>query len=277
MSEKELTVELRNAVPTEATVHTGRSRWLSLRGLDAAKAGIGLYIVGMLTSGIYYARFHILALDFTRIQSIVVGVYLIALYLALPAAFVWCAAQFSAWKAVRMLISVALLVALDAGLAVLLKYSIRGRTMVVLSTLVFQLILFLDWKTMAASLRHRRFDVEMLHQPTRERLVALGILICLHFSLFWFPRIPGNFAGGMPVQVQVFTLTPGLPDSRFAATKDKPQINSQMDSYALWLLYQTDTDVYLLDSLPAGGTLIDDDVMRITQEQVIRMDYNTAP
>jgi hypothetical protein len=31
---------------------------------------------------IYYARFHILALDFTRIQSIVVGVYLIALYLA---------------------------------------------------------------------------------------------------------------------------------------------------------------------------------------------------
>jgi hypothetical protein len=50
-----------------------------------------------------------------------------------------------------------------------------------------------------------------------------------------------------------------------------------MDSYALWLLYQTDTDVYLLDSLPANGTLIDDDVMRITQDQVIRMDYNTAP
>jgi len=69
----------------------------------------------------------------------------------------------------------------------------------------------------------------------------------------------------------------GLPDSRFASTKDKPQINSQMDSYSLWLLYQTDTDVYLLDSLPADGTLIDDDVMRITQDQVIRMDYNTAP
>jgi len=32
----------------------------------------------------------------------------------------------------------------------------------------------------------------------------------------------------------------------------------------------------LLDSLP-GETLIDDDVMRITQDQVIRMDYNTAP
>ena len=66
-------------------------------------------------------------------------------------------------------------------------------------------------------------------------------------------------------------------DSRFAATKNKPQINSQMDSYALWLLYQTDTDVYLLDSLPTSDTIIDDDVMRITQGQVIRMDYNTAP
>lgn len=277
MPEAELNAESRKAAPIGAAAHAGQNRWLSLRGLDAAKAGLALYIMGMLTSGIYYARFHILALDFTRIQSIVVGVYLIALYLALPAAFIWCSAQFSALKLVRLLISLALLAALDVGLAVLLKYSSRGRNMVALTTLVLQLILFLDWKTLGASLRRHRFEFSLLHQPTRERLVALGLLICLHFSLFWFPRIPGNFAGGLPVQVQVFTATPGLPDSRFVATKDKPQINSQMDSYALWLLYQTDTDVYLLDSLPAGGTLIDDDVMRITQDQVIRMDYNTAP
>jgi hypothetical protein len=277
MPEAELNPELRKAAPKGGEAHGGKNRWLSLRGLDAAKAGLALYVVGMLTSGIYYARFHILALDFTRIQSIVVGVYLIALYLALPAAFIWCGAQFSALKPVRLLISLALLAALDVGLAVLLKYSSRGRTMVALTTLALQLILFLDWKKLGTSLRRRRLDLSTLHQPTRERLVALGLLVCLHFSLFWFPRIPGNFAGGLPVQVQVFTATPGLPDSRFAATKDKPQINSQMDSYALWLLYQTDTDVYLLDSLPAGGTLIDDDVMRITQDQVIRMDYNTAP
>src|ERR1700679_4357919 len=74
----------------EPAAHTGVHRWLNLRGLDAAKAGLALYIVGMVTSGIYYARFHILALDFTRIQSIVVGVYLIALYLAAPAGAVWC-------------------------------------------------------------------------------------------------------------------------------------------------------------------------------------------
>lgn len=260
-----------------APARTGSSRWLSLRGLDAAKAGLMLYVLGMLTSGLYYARFHVLALDFTRIQSIVVGIYLIALYLALPAGFVWCAAQFSALKPIRLLISLALLAAMDTGLAVLLKYRGRDLAMVALTTLAFQLVLFVDWKSLLDCLRERKLTLQLLHQPTRERLVALGILICLHFSLFWFPRIPGNFAGGMPVQVQVFTLTPGLPDSRFAATKDKPQINSQMDSYALWLLYQTDTDVYLLDSLPANGTLIDDDVMRITQDQVIRMDYNTAP
>jgi hypothetical protein len=251
-----------------APARTGSSRWLSLRGLD---------VLGMLTSGLYYARFHVLALDFTRIQSIVVGIYLIALYLALPAGFVWCAAQFSALKPVRLLISLALLAAMETGLAVLLKYRGRDLAIVALTTLAFQLVLFVDWKTLLACVRERKLVLQLLHQPTRERLVALGILICLHFSLFWFPRIPGNFAGGLPVPVQVFTATPGLADSRFVATKDKPQINSQMDSYALWLLYQTDTDVYLLDSLPANGTLIDDDVMRITQDQVIRMDYNTAP
>jgi hypothetical protein len=260
-----------------APARTGSSRWLSLRGLDAAKAGLMLYVLGMLTSGLYYARFHVLALDFTRIQSIVVGIYLIALYLALPAGFVWCAAQFSALKPVRLLISLALLAAMETGLAVLLKYRGRDLAIVALTTLAFQLVLFVDWKTLLACVRERKLVLQLLHQPTRERLVALGILICLHFSLFWFPRIPGNFAGGLPVPVQVFTATPGLADSRFVATKDKPQINSQMDSYALWLLYQTDTDVYLLDSLPANGTLIDDDVMRITQDQVIRMDYNTAP
>ena len=259
-----------------AVTRKGASRWLSLRGMDAAKAGLALYIMGMLTSGAYYARFHILALDFTRIQSVVVGVYLIALYLAFPAAFVWFAARLSRLRVVRVLTCLGLLAVLNAGLAKLVKDSWKNLSVTALSTLALQLILFLDWKTLGASLRNRRLQIQLLHQPTRERIVVFGLVVCMHFSLFWFPRIPGNFAGGMPVEVQVFTETPGLPDSRFASTKDKPQINSQMDSYALWLLYQTDTDVYLLDSLP-GDTLIDDDVMRITQDQVIRMDYNTAP
>jgi hypothetical protein len=265
------------AEAVKAATHKGPGRWLSLRGLDAAKAGLALYVLGMLTSGAYYARFHVLALDFARIQSIVVGVYLVALYLALPAGIVWCSAQFSGLRMVRLTLCLVMLAALNVGLGVLLKRTPRGLVVVTCSTLILQLALFVDWRTLAASLRHRRLTVGMLHQPTRERLVLLGLIVCLHFSLFWFPRIPGNFAGGMPVHVQVFTATPGLADSRFAATKNKPQINSEMDSYALWLLYQTDTDVYLLDSLPTSDTLIDDDVMRITQDQVIRMDYNTAP
>jgi hypothetical protein len=254
-----------------------KAHWLSLSGLDAAKVGLALYVVGMLTSGIYYARFHILALDFTRIQSIVVGVYLVGLYLAVPAAIVWFAARCSGLRLLRLAVCVLLLAGLNAGLATLLKLSMHSLIRVTFSTLILQLLLFVDWETLGSSLRRRRIELRMLHQPTRERLVALGLFVCLHFSLFWFPRIPGNFAGGLPVHVQVFTETPGLADSRFVATKNKPQINSEMDSYALWLLYQTDTDVYLLDSLPAEGTLIDDDVMRITQDQVIRMDYNTGP
>jgi hypothetical protein len=261
----------------DAATQAGASRWLNLRGLDAAKAGLALYIVGMVTSGIYYARFHILALDFTRIQSIVVGVYLIALYLAAPAGAVWCVRLLTRHRVVRVVVCLALLAGLNFGLLKLIQATGIGCVVGTVSTLVLQVVLFLDSKALWTNLRDRKLEIELMHQPTRARLVGWGVVVCLHFSVAWFPRIPGNFAGGKPIYVQVFTETPGLPDSRFASTKDKPQINSQMDSYSLWLLYQTDTDVYLLDSLPADGTLIDDDVMRITQDQVIRMDYNTTP
>lgn len=261
----------------DAAVQSGRKHWLSLSGLDAAKAGLALYVVGMLTSGIYYARFHVLALDFTHIQSVVVGVYLILLYMAAPAAAVWLAWHIRLHRAVRIVLCIVLFAGLDAGLAWLLKCPPRAVLTRTLTTLAFQVGLFVDWGSLWGGLSNRKLALQLLHQPARETMVALGIFVCLHFSLFWFPRIPGNFAGGMPVYVQVFTSTPGLPDSRFAATKNKPQINSQMDSYALWLLYQTTTDVYLLDSLPVRATLIDDDVMRISKDQVIRMDYNTAP
>ena len=261
----------------EALGISDAGRWLNLRGWDAAKAGLALYIVGMLTSGIYYAKFHILALDFTRIQSIVVGVYLIAIYLAAPAAAVWCLRRLTNHRSVRIIVLLLSLAAVDIGLGWLLKCPWGAMPLRSLSTLLLQLLLFVDGSALWSSIRQRRFDLELMHQPTRARMVVLGVVVCVHFALLWFPRIPGNFAGGMPVQVQVFTETAGLPNSRFAATKNNPQINSQMDSYALWLLYQTDTDVYLLDSLPVDGTFLDDDVMRITQDQVIRMDYNTAP
>ncbi len=261
----------------KAPPQPGNRHWLNLSGLDAAKAGLALYIVGMLTSGIYYARFHILALDFTRIQSIVVGVYLILVYLAAPAGIVWCVQWIGGQKALRALVGIALLAGLDAGVAMLLGCAWFSLIAGTLTTLALQVALFVDWKTLWASLRHRTMELQLLHQPSRETLVALGIFVCLHFSLFWFPRIPGNFAGGKPVPVQVFTENTALPDSRFVDRKNKPKINGQLDSYSLWLLFQTDTDVYLLDSLPADGTLIDNDVMRITKSQVLRMDYNTSP
>ncbi len=271
------------AQTAEPTAQSGDRHWLNLSGLDAAKAGLALYIVGMLTSGIYYARFHILALDFTRIQSIVVGVYLILIYLAAPAAIVWCVRWIGtrkaqrAQKAQRALVGIAVLAAVDAGVAMLLGCAWITLIIGTLTTLGLQVMLFVDWKTLWASLRQGTMELQLLHQPSRETLVALGIFVCLHFSLFWFPRIPGNFAGGKPVPVQVFTENTALPDSSFVDRKNKPKINGQLDSYSLWLLFQTDTDVYLLDSLPADGTLIDNDVMRITKGQVLRMDYNTSP
>ena len=267
----------RMAAPTDAATKTEPKHWLNLRGIDAAKAGLALYIVGMLTSGLYYARFHILALDFTRIQSIVVGVYLMGIYLVAPAASVWLVRHLSRFRLVRVTACILLIAAIDTGLFRLLKPSHRAYVWGVSTTLALQLLLFVDWGAVWKSLLTRRLDFQLMHQPTRARMVGWGLVVCLHFSAMWFPRIPGNFAGGTPIYVQVFTSTPGLPDSRFLPIKNHPQLNGEMDSYRLWLLFQTDTDVYLLDSLPSKGTLIDDDVMRIPRDQVIRMDYNTVP
>ena len=261
----------------DAATPSAAKHWLNLRGIDAAKVGLALYIVGMVTSGLYYARFHILALDFTRIQSILVGVYLVGIYLAAPAACVWLVRKLSRFRLVRVLACLLLLAAIDFELFRLLKPGLRALEVGVSTTLGLQLILFVDWEAVWKSLRTRRLDFQLMHQPTRPRMVGWGLVVCLHFSAMWFPRIPGNFAGGTPIYVQVFTSTPGLPDSRFMPIKNHPQINSEMDSYRLWLLFQTDTDVYLLDRLPSKGTLIDDDVMRIPRDQVIRMDYNTVP
>ena len=206
-----------------------------------------------------------------------VGVYLVGIYLAAPAACVWLVRKVSRFRLVRVTTCVVLLAGIDMGLFKLLKPSWHAFKFGVSTTLALQLILFVDWEAVWKSLLTRRLDFQLMHQPTRARLVAWGMVVCLHFSAAWFPRIPGNFAGGVPIYVQVFTSTPNLPDSRFMPVKDHPQLNNEMDSYRLWLLFQTDTDVYLLDKLPSQGTLIDDDVMRIPRDQVIRMDYNTVP
>src|ERR1022692_1988278 len=77
--------------PTDAPADATKTPWLSLRGMDVAKAGVGLYILGMMISCIYYARCHILALELTRTQSILLGAYVVVLYLGVPAGLIWIA------------------------------------------------------------------------------------------------------------------------------------------------------------------------------------------
>jgi hypothetical protein len=156
----------------DAATKSEERHWLNLRGIDAAKAGLALYIVGMLTSGLYYARFHILALDFTRIQSIVVGVYLVGIYLAAPAACVWLVRKLSRFRLVRVTACIVLLAGIDMGLFRLLHPSVRAFEYGVSTTLALQLILFVDWVAVWKSLLTRRLDFQLMHQPTRARLVV---------------------------------------------------------------------------------------------------------
>jgi len=79
----------------------------------------------------------------------------------------------------------------------------------------------------------------------------------------------------MPLRVQVFTKTAELPANRFVDSKNHPQINKSLDSYALQLLYETDKDVYFLYDLQTGDTLIGYSVMRLKKDEILRIDYMT--
>ena len=77
-------------VSQSPTIHgdgqAGRKNWLTGLGFDEAKLGLLLYVLGMVTSSLYYSRFSIATLDLAKTQSILLGIYVVALYAVLPAA-----------------------------------------------------------------------------------------------------------------------------------------------------------------------------------------------
>jgi hypothetical protein len=77
--------------PTEGTSSDSGipAGWLAALGSDTAKTTLGLYLIGTITSVVYYSRFSVLTLDLIKAQAILVGCYVIALYLAVPITTLW--------------------------------------------------------------------------------------------------------------------------------------------------------------------------------------------
>jgi len=252
----------------------GLRNWLADLGLDTAKLGLLLYVLGLLASNLYYSRFSILTLDLAKTQCILVGVYIVLLYAVAPAITLFAAKGIRSATIVSVWFVIVLcLLDLILGLAVgLRRFSLFG---VAFLTAALQFFCFTDFTSLGRSLRARRQEMAFMLPPPRAKAMFFALAFCLHFSLSWFPRIPGYLGGAKPLPVQVFTKTPDLPANRFVVSKNHPQINKSIDSFALHLLYETDKDAYFVYDLQAEDNLVGYSVMRLKKDEIVRIDYNT--
>jgi hypothetical protein len=259
---------------TGRAASTSAKNWLASLALDAAKLGLVLYLLGLIVSSFYYSRFSILTLDFTKTQSILIGVYIVVLYAVLPAAILFAIKWMTSARMILLMFSSAIgLVDLEIGL--MLQYRKVGLLLAVVLTAILQFSLFASFPSSWSLVRGGQAQMKFVLIPSRAKAGVFALLFCLHFSMVWFPRIPAYFGGGTPLRVQVFTRIADLPANRFVMSKNYPQINKSLDSYALLLLYETDKDVYFLYDLQTGDTLIGYSVMRLKKDEILRIDYMT--
>jgi hypothetical protein len=253
---------------------TGLRNWLSDLGLDTAKLALFLYLLGLITSSLYYSRFSILTLDLAKTQCILVGVYVVLLYAGIPAITLFLAKSIPNGGVVAVILG-GVLGLFDLYFAWLVGYRNTSLMRVALLTTVLQFLLFSDFSTLRQFLPAPRKQIAFLLPPPRAKALLFALLVCLHFSLSWFPQIPAYLGGGKPLTVQVFPKTSELPANRFVDSKNHPRINKSLDSFSLHLLYETDKDVYFVDDLQSEDNLVGYYVMRLKRDEILRIDYNT--
>ena len=245
---------------------TGLRNWLGDLGLDTAKLGLLLYLLGLLASSLYYSRFSILTLDLAKTQCILVGVYIVVLYTAIPVIALFTTKDLSHARAVPLVL-LGVLVLSDLVSALAVGYRHLSLVRVVSLTTLLQFLLFSDFGSLWRSLVARSPQIVFLLLPPRAKALVFALLFCAHFSLSWFPQIPAYYGGGKPLSVQVFTKTPELPANRLVDSKNRPQINKSMDSFSLRLLYETDKDAYFVADLEGGDSLMGYSVMRLKKDE----------
>ncbi|MDQ1354995.1 MAG: hypothetical protein QG657_5304 [Acidobacteriota bacterium] len=243
--------------------------------IDAAKAGLFMYCMGLFVSIIYYSRFSILALDFTKPQSILVGFYILIYFGLIPALLLYILKKIHSRIYLSILFSILIL-----GKNLLLLYFFYGVSgmWVIFSFAisVVELLYFFNLSFLFKSNWHKKKEV--LHLPPSSNKTLLFIpVFCILFALFVFPHIPSYLGGAKPSLVHIFTHKENLPANRFMKSKNRPQRNKSMDSYRLMLLYESNTDFYFFnkESINDGSLDISYTVMRIKKDEVLRIDYKT--
>jgi hypothetical protein len=229
--------------------------------VDSAKVGLSLYVLGMVITAIYYARYSILSVDLVQPQAVVIGVVFAAMFVAYPVAAIF-VASFVGGRIRGITTFVSLILLKD--LALWLSYVPQSWALALCSALI-QTLAFL---TLDPIMTQRRRLVFTAAPPAIQALAAL-LLVLVLFASTLFGYLPAYLGGGRPVLVDVFTDKPDLLSNRF--WQRHAGANKHIESYRVNLLYEANGYVYFVAE--SSHTMRGYAVMRVKRDQILRMDY----
>lgn len=250
------------------------SSWLATLGSDVTKVALGLYLLGTITSILYYSRFSILTLDFVKAQSILVGCYVLGAYLAIPFGILWVLRCTESNVLIACTFFASLLI---FDLVILYAVEQRGIMIVLaLATMLpVQLIAFLEGASILDSVSQRRAEFRFRLVPGKLQAAKTAILACVHFSLLIYAGIPMYLGGAKPMEVWIVTKTEGIAKTPLDPPDGKPNSNGAPTSYGKMLLYETDKDMYFLTDVKGNGVLLERIVSKIPRSEILRVSYDT--
>jgi hypothetical protein len=233
---------------------------------DLTRAGVTLYLAGLLVSLIYYSQFGIFSLEILRPQCVLIGIFMLFFYGLLPLAIL---TSISSLRPRRLQIATALLVLALIDLLVLffLRNDNQIALIAAITGLGLQVLLFCR--------RLAKGALIVTSPPESTRLLILLPLLAIHYAEFIHPSVPGHFGGGKPMTVDVYTDPQDLPANRFTRSKNRDRANKYRDSYRLHLLYETGPDYYFVEERRSNYALEGYAVTRLPKLKVIRLDYLT--
>ena len=232
---------------------------------ELAKVGAVLYAIGLTITALHNIKFSILAIDPVRPQAIVAGLLFVAWYFAVPILILFIL-QRTRPPMLAVYVFVVIMVAKEVALWWALNANAKH---VALATAALQVIMFAT-----RPVREWRFNrITLSPVPSRSRLAVCAVTLLVLFALFLYGAIPGYVGGGGPLLVNVITDKAELPSNRFMQTRNAPAVNKSMPSFKLNLLYESDSYLYFIAE--SHGKMKGYSVMRLSRDQVLRMDYVT--
>lgn len=240
--------------------------------IDLAKFGVALYLLGLFTSAFYFSQYGILALDLARPQAVLIGVYIFLFYGALPASILLLLKDRRS-PLLQIIVFCLMLCIKNAVLMYALDYRLPSLCILAFVTSFFEFLFFAQQSSLLRSIGKKGLVLRLSAVPSLPKAVVFTIIFSVHFALFIFPFIPSYLGGARPLRVHIYPKTTDLPLSRFADSKNNPQINPSFDSFEVFLIYESDKDLYFVEELPSEWGLEGYSVMRLKKDEILRIDY----